>query len=132
MRKTLGLAILAILAGGCATQTLPGKVVVVDSVFDGRPANSGLGIGGAAIQGAATGGATLSSALRTGLAVGSVATVTDAVMNRDKTVTVYMTRDGVRRSFSQKPTPEIFQLKPGDRAVYALDKDGDLVLVPEK
>lgn len=153
MHKVLGLAILAVLFGGCAS-TLPGKVVVVSSVYDARGLNyyekntaatqgvpsggtvassaigTGTAMGGAAIQGAAAGGAALSSALHAGVAVGGVATVVDAIMNRDKTVTVYATWDKVMRSCNQKPTPEVFQLKPGDKAVFVLDRDGDLVLVP--
>lgn len=152
MRKMLGLVILVVLFGGCASP-LPGKVVVVSSVYDARGLNyyenasgkqgasaggavassaigTGAAMGGAAIQGAAAGGAALSSALRSGVAVGGVATVVDAIMNRDKTVTVYATRDKVNWSFNQKPTPEVFMLKPGDKAVYVEDKDGDLVLVP--
>lgn len=134
MYKLLGLAVLFSIFSGCATQTLPGKVVTVDSVFNSRPygaGSPGADMAGAAVQGAATGGAAISSALRTGAAVGGVATVVDAIANRDKTVTVYgRYASGTKISFNQKPTPEVFRFKPGEQAVFALDQDGDLVLVP--
>jgi hypothetical protein len=103
-------------------------------VVDGLRANSGetgIHAGVAAAQGAFTGGATASSASSAGLGVGVAATVVDAIMNKDKTVTVYgRYKDGTRIGFNQKPATEVFQLKPGDQAVFALDKEGDLVLIP--
>lgn len=133
--RAFGLIILVVLFCGCATQTLPGKVVVVESVADGRrpsagAAGTGVNAGTAAAQGAVSGGATSPLALGVGLAVGGIAAVVDAITNNEKTVTVYVTRDGSQAYFNQKPTPEVFRFRPGDKAVYSLDKDGDLVLIP--
>lgn len=134
-RNILIAALAASFVTGCATQTLPGKVVVVERVdgarFGDAITTGGL-VGGGVAAGTAAGGASFPSAMRSGAVAGIVGGVAEAIMDRNKTVTVYMKRDGARSYFKQKQTSEISRLQPGDKAVFELDEEGDLVLVPIK
>jgi len=137
-RNILIAALAVFFVTGCATQTLPGKVVVVERVEGARVGDAittgGL-VGGGVAAGTAAGGASFSSAMRSGAAVGIVGGVAEAIMDRDKTVTVYGNygkRGAGRFYFKQKQTEEVSRLQPGDIAVYALDEEGDLVLVKQK
>lgn len=136
MRHIVALIIMAVLMGGCATQLKTGKVVYVTRV-EGATTGDALvtvnAVGGSTAGALTAGGATVSSAVGKGLAVGGAAAIVEAVINREKTVTVYYTDDhGVRIYRMQKPTPEIalLQKNGGGKAIFVIDKDGDSVLVP--
>jgi len=139
MRKAISLAILVMVLTGCASAQWKGKVISLDHVEgpgfgDAVPTTGGV-VGGIAAGASAATGSTISSSMRAGAGVGIAGGVVQAIMDRGKTVTVCFAQKAlsgqlVETCHKQKPTPEVSRLEPGSKAVFAVDKDGDLVLVP--
>ena len=143
MFRTLFIAVTIVtLIAGCTSLTPKDKPVTISYVMPlgdratTNEANSATfgalggqiaGMFGAPIIGVAAGGVAAG-------VIGNAAENITAKPNRLKIV-YWINPDtvGTKRgtiSHIQKPTPESLNLKPGDKAIFIEDADGDLILVP--